>query len=189
VADRTSEAQEFFEAVRRIEASRTEFDRTQLLAAFGDALAAKGHAALARAEPEAVSSEQISGLLVPVLFWGLGSSAAIAIGAPIWAWFVLSLGIAIAYFVVASKVPGFATLIAWLLLLVWAVVPLVFVLTEPRALIWTYAVPIGGALLVAVALRSLRLRQAKDVAQALAGVARSLHTSPPWSSLPSSCPL
>lgn len=141
--------------------------------ALGDTLADRGHTALARAEPEADSSEQLSGLLVPVLFWCLGSSAGIAISAPIWAWFALSLVMLIGYFVVADQLPRFARLIAGFLILIWAGLPVVFVLTEPQALIWTYAVPIGGALLVAVGLRSLRLRQAKDVAQALAGVARS----------------
>lgn len=58
-------------------------------------------------------------------------------------------------------------------MLAWAGAAVALGMTDPREIAWTHAIPIGAALVVAVALRTLRLREARDVAMALAGIARS----------------
>lgn len=143
------------------------------MSALGAALEKAGHVRLVRATGEQDSSDQLSGLFVPVLFWGVGSSAGIGLDASPLAWLGLTVGIAIAYGVLAAAAPKTAGPAAATLMLAWVAVAVVLGMTDPSSLVWTHGIPIGGALVVAVALRTLRLREARDIALALAGVARS----------------
>ncbi|MGH2844675.1 MAG: hypothetical protein ACRDL0_01380, partial [Thermoleophilaceae bacterium] len=173
VADPSSDTRAFLESFKLLEAQRPDFDRVQLVSALEAALEKAGHARLVRATGEEGSSDQLGGLFVPVLFWGLGSSAGIALETSLLAWLGLSAGIAIAYGVLAAAAPKAAEPVAVMLMLAWVAVAVVLGMTDPGSLLWTYGIPITGALAVAFALRTLRLREARDVALALAGVARS----------------
>lgn len=172
VAKPNSETQAFFESFRLLEAQRPDFDRVQLLSALGVALEKTGHVRLVRATAEPPSSD-LSGLFVPVLFWGLGASAGVALGAPWPVWIALSFGIAIGYGLLAAASPKTAPPVAGILMLAWAGAAVALGMTDPGEIAWTHGSPIAAALVLAVALRSLRLREARDVAMALAGVARS----------------
>lgn len=85
----------------------------------------------------------------------------------------MSFGLAIGYALLAAAAPKAAQPVAILLILLWMGVAVGLAVTRPEALVWTYGIPIGIALAVALALRNLRLREARDLAMALAGVARS----------------
>lgn len=173
VADPSSDTRAFFETFQLLEAQRPDFDRVQLVSALGAALEKAGHVRLVRATGEQDSSDQLSGLFVPVLFWGLGSSIGISLNTSPLAWLGLGAGVAIAYGVLAAAAPKTAGPVAATLMLTWVAVAVVLGLTDASALVWTHGIPITGAFAVAIALRTLRLREARDVALALAGVARS----------------
>jgi hypothetical protein len=168
-----SETQEFFEKFRLLEAHRHEIDRAQLLAALGVALEKAGHVRLVSATSDEQPSADIAGLLVPVLFWGLGASVGIVLG---WAWplwIALAVGIAVVYGVIAAAAPKVGRVAALLLVVAWIGVGITLSMTEPSRLVWSYGLPIAAAVVMAILLRTLRLREARDVAVALAAVGRA----------------
>lgn len=173
VANPTSDTQVFFERIGLLEAQRPDVDRVQLVSALGDVLAKAGHVRLVQATGEHDSSTQLSGLFVPVLFWGLGSSAGIALGTSPLVWLGLSVAIAVGYLALAAAAPMIGEPVAVTLILAWLAAAVGLGMTDPSSLVWTHGIPIAGALTVAIALRTLRLRQVRDLVLALAGVARS----------------
>ena len=166
-----SETQRFFRNLRAIENQRVAIDKAQLLDALRLALAKSGHVRLINASPD--TSGSLSELFVLLVFWGLGAAAGSGFG---WSWpwwIVLSIGIAFVYLALAAARPAVSGPLAALVTLTWLGTGITLALTEPARLVWAYAVPIAVAIGTALVLRTLRLREARDIALALAGVGRS----------------
>lgn len=172
--DSTSSTREFFRAVQELDAHRPFVDRAQVFAASALALENSGHVRLAEAAGSPASSAHLGGLFVVVLFWGLGTSAGVALQVSLLASSAIAVGLAIVYGIAAATLPRAAGPFAALLIAVWMGAAGALAATVPDALLWTHGIPIVGALGLAVALRTLRLREARDVALALAGTGRSV---------------
>lgn len=145
-----------------------------MLGVLKQALEESGHARLAAGEPSSPSGGWWNGLIVPVVFWSLGSSLGVLLDSSIVVWFVLSLGVAVAYSILAAILPNQSKL-AGALLACWICIPplILLGLGDPKQLIWTYGAPLAIAGLLAFALSRLRLRQARDLIRALAAVPRA----------------
>jgi hypothetical protein len=109
-----------------------------------------------------------------LVFWSLGSSLGAALDTPVIVWFALSLGVALAYAILAALLPD-PSKVAKALLLCWLGVPLATLLGagDLRQLVWTYGVPLVVAGLLAFGLSRLRPREASDLVRALAAVPRA----------------
>lgn len=167
-----TETQSLFESFRQLEAERPDVERLVLLRALGTALEKRGHGRLVSAVARPASGD-LTGLLVPVLFWGLGASLGTALDRPWPIWLALSVAILIGYGILASQAPRLAGPAAGALVLAWIASAVAVALTAPAQLVFTHGIPIAGATLVGLALRSLRVREARDVIAGLAGVGRS----------------
>jgi len=171
--DPSSDTRAFFETVREIDRHRPAFDRAQVLTASADALKSQGHLRLVQATAKNASFDYLSGPLALVIFVGLGGSAGVVFRASLFGSIMLTAGIAIAYIVLAVAVPRLAGPGAGLLIFAWLGTAIVTGVSAPAVLLFTHGLPIVGAVGLAVVRGTLRLREARDVALAFAGVARS----------------
>lgn len=96
-----------------------------------------------------------------------------ALGVGVWLWLLISLGYAFCYGVLTQAAPRLAELTAVALIVAWVGVGVFAAITDGQVLVYSYVIPIAVWLTIGLFLRSLGLREARDVALALAGVARS----------------
>lgn len=153
--------------------ARVKLDRFVLLKALGDALENAGHLRLVQATAETAESSRFGGLIALLLFWGLGASAGVAIGASPIIWIVLGVGMLLAYGILASESPTIAQSLAPVVMVGWVAAGVALATSDPDGFFWTHGIPILLVLIATTAMRNLRLREARDAALALAGVVRS----------------
>lgn len=168
-----SDTQAFFKKFDAIDRKRSEFDRVQLLAALGASLDKAGHARLVNARAAASKRLDMTGPFVLVVFWGLGATIGAVFG---WAWplwIVAGVVIALVQGFLASRVRALGPPLALLLSLGWAAGAVGLAMTDPHLLVWTHAAPVALVVALSLMSRTLRFRDIRDVAVAMAGVGRS----------------
>ena len=154
---------------------RDELDPFLLRSLLASSLRRRGFAAIVwsedagEGEPPASRAPTIAALLV---VWSLGVSATSAVGLP---WFVVPvalLAVSLTLAILATLTSESGT--GGLVLLAWVTVGLVVAVEGTfLTLLAAYLLPLGLGLVYAIASRLLRLRDAQDVAMALAGVIKS----------------
>lgn len=157
----------------RDERARHVVDQAVLASALKDALEARGHVRLVDAASSGDSQQNFGLLIALVLFWGLGASIGAALNLSPALWVVIALAGAIAYGILASRLPDAGPPVAIAIVAAWLLAAVAFAFADPSELVWTHGVPLLAATLVAIGLRRLHLREARDVTFALAGLARS----------------
>jgi hypothetical protein len=173
ITDDASDTRTFLETMRKVDGHRLDVDRVLLMRALGEALDRAGHFRLtATARPPSLGNA-LGALAIPMLFWGLGASIGVAIGASAFESLMLAGGLFVVYFVMVGIQPTTAQRGAYVVIAGWSIAAIVLVFTESALLWWTHVLPGTVTTLVALGLSRLHVRRARDVVQALGGVAKS----------------
>jgi hypothetical protein len=152
-------------------------DRAHLRVLLASVLRARGHDLVVIEDsmpgPEGVDS-YVPGAISMMMFWGLGAGLGVKLGAEWWLWPVFAVAVVLISGILLQGIgPRLSGLIAGLLLLTWLGVAATEVGDGLATLAESHLVPLVLVTAYGFASRSLRLRDAQDVAMALGGVARA----------------
>lgn len=164
-----------WELLHQVAARPREADLALLRGLLADALSRRGHASMLAGESSPGGEHRPVGfptVFSLVVIWAIGVWSAQALGLPVYLW-PLGVIAAIVFLGFVARLVGDSPVFGLAVVTAWAVIGVLNARSGVPLLAATHLVPVALALTYALASRTLRLREAQDLALATAGVVRS----------------